>query len=47
MEKENYTRKKVIELVDLILQSPDELIDAVTNENTVWDVESLIKLAED
>jgi len=47
MSKQNFTRKEVIELVDQILQNPDELIDAVNNEDTDWDAECLIKLAED
>jgi hypothetical protein len=44
--KETFTREEVIKLVDEILQYPDQLIDAVSNENTDWDAESLIELTE-
>lgn len=44
--KENYTKQEVIDLVDGILQNPDQLIDAVQNENTDWSAEDLIDLAE-
>jgi len=44
--KQNYTREEVIELVDLILEMGDVLIDAVTNENTDWDGESVLEQAE-
>ena len=47
MKQENFTRKEVIELVDQILQNPDELIDAVGNENTDLNAELLIEIAED
>ena len=47
MKKENYTREEVIKMVDEILQYPDQVIDAVTNENTDWGADELIELAEE
>lgn len=46
MKKKTYTREEVIKLVDEILQYPDQLIDAVSNENTDWGAEELIEMAE-
>jgi hypothetical protein len=37
----------VIELVDKILENPDEIIDFLENEDSAWDSEQLIELAED
>lgn len=44
--KDTFTRQEVIDLVEKILQYPDPVIDAVSNEWTNWDAESLIELAE-
>lgn len=44
--KEFYTKEEVIKLVDEILQYPDQVIDAVSNENTDWYAETLIELTE-
>lgn len=46
MAKETFTREEVIKLVDEILQYPDQVIDAVSNENTNWGAEELIEMAE-
>lgn len=46
MKKETYTREEVIKLVDEILQYPNQVIDAVSNENTDLGAEDLIELAE-
>jgi|GEM_PF-2896781 len=46
MVKETYTREEVIKLVDEILQYPDQVIDALSNENTDWGAEELIEMAE-
>lgn len=47
MRQQTFTRKQVIELVDKILENPDEIIDFLENENSAWDSEQLIELAED
>lgn len=41
-----FNRSKVIDIIDMLLQHPDILEDAVDNEFTNWDAESLLKLAE-
>lgn len=46
MAKETYTREEVIKLVYEILQHPDQVIDAVSNENTYLGAEELIEMAE-
>lgn len=46
MAKETYTREEVIKLVDEILQYPDQVIDAVSNENTDYGAKELIEMAE-
>lgn len=45
-KKETFTRQEVIKLIDTILQYPDQVIDAVTNEYTNHGAESLIEMAE-
>jgi hypothetical protein len=47
MRQQTFTRKQVIELVDKILENPDEIIDFLENEDSAWDGEQLIELAED
>jgi len=47
MRQQTFTRKQVIELVDKILENPDEIIDFLENEDSAWDSEQLIELAED
>lgn len=47
MEKQEFTREEVIKLIDNLLQDPDVLLDAVQNENTDWDAESLLVKAEE
>ena len=44
--KQNFTRQEVINVLDELLQRPDILIDAVSNENTDYDAESLLEIAE-
>lgn len=46
MTNKSYTREEVIKLVDEILQYPDQVIDAINNENTDYDAEKLIEIAE-
>ena len=43
--KTTYTKEELVGLVDAILQFPDQIIDAVTNENTVYGADDLIDLA--
>ena len=38
-----YTREEVIDLVNNMLEHGDTMIDAVTNENTHWDAETLVE----
>jgi len=47
MEKQNFTRKEVIELIQLLSECGDILIDVASNENTDWDGESLLEMAEE
>lgn len=42
-----FERSRVIFLLEELLQYPDMLIDAVTNEYTNWDAESLLEFIED
>lgn len=42
-----YSRNHVISLIADLLDRPDVLIDAVSNENTDWDAASLLWLAEE
>lgn len=42
-----YTREEVIEIIYNLLQYPDQLRDAVDNENTIWDAEELMSLVTD
>lgn len=44
--KETYTREDVIKVIDEILQYPDQLIDAIENENTDIGAEELLELGE-
>lgn len=46
MSKQTFTREEVLKIVDELLESPDPLIDAVSNENPEWDAETLLELAE-
>lgn len=41
-----YSEQEVINLVDNILQHADKVIDAITNENTDWDAESLVEICK-
>lgn len=43
----NYTREEVIQVIEALLQMPDALIDAVQNENTEFDAESLLEAADE
>jgi hypothetical protein len=38
-----YTHEEVIDLVNNMLEHGDTMIDAVTNENTHWDAETLVE----
>lgn len=39
--EQTYTKEQVIAIINELLQDPDTLIDAVTNENTDHNAESL------
>lgn len=41
-----YSKKEVVNVVDNILQHADKVIDAITNENTDWDAESLVEICK-
>ena len=45
-DKKLYSEEEVINLVDNILQHADKVIDAITNENTDWDAESLFEICK-
>lgn len=42
MRRNEFTRDEVIKLLDELLQRPQVLIDALTNENTEYDAETLL-----
>lgn len=46
MAQETFTRQEVIKIIDELLQRPDILIDAVENEMTDQDAESLLEFVE-
>lgn len=39
-----YTKEELEQIVKNLLEHPDKVIDYMTNENTEWDVESLLDL---
>lgn len=41
-----YSEANVIQIIDALLQMPDQLTDAINNENTDYDAEKLFNLAE-
>ena len=45
--KNQFTRKEVLEIIEDLLQHPDILIDAVSNEDTDWYNENLLELVSD
>lgn len=47
MEKQNFTRKEVIELIQILTECGDVLMDVISNEGTDWDGESLLELAKE
>ena len=47
MSKQTFTRDEVVKIIDDLLQRPDLLIDAVTNENTDTDAEYCLEIAEE
>lgn len=46
MEKQNYTRDEVLKIINEMLQYSDQVIDHIQNENSVFDCEMLLRLAE-
>lgn len=46
MVQQTFTRQEVVDLIETILQNPDTVIDAVTNENTNYGAEELLEMAE-
>jgi len=47
MKKNIFTREEVIKIIDDLLQRPDLLINAVTNEDTDIDAEYCLEIAEE
>ncbi len=45
--KENFTRKEVIQIINELLERPDMLIDAISNEYTDHDATTLLGDMED
>ncbi len=43
---ENYTEKEVYELVEKIMERPDDVIDYLQNENSKHDIQSMIDNAK-
>jgi len=41
---ETYTKEELNQIITNLLEHPDQIIDYMTNENTEWDVESLLEL---
>jgi len=46
MKKQNFTREEVINVINELLERPDILIDAVSNEDTDYNAEDLLIIAE-
>lgn len=46
MKKQNFTREEVINIINELLERPDILIDAVSNEDTDYNAEDLLIIAE-
>lgn len=44
--KQNFTRDEVIKIIDDLLQRPDMLINAVSVENSEYDAETCLQIAE-
>lgn len=44
--REQFTRAEVISIIDDLLQRPDLLMDAMQNEMTHHDAESLLEISE-
>ena len=47
MKKQNFTREEVVQIIEELRERPDQLIDSVSNENTIYDSESLLEIAEE
>mgnify|MGYP001555391468 CR=1 FL=1 len=45
MKTETFTREEVIKIIDDLLQRPDLLMDAMTNEQTDYDAGDLFDMA--
>lgn len=39
-----YTKEDLEQIVKNLLEHPDQVIDYMTNENSEWDIESLLEL---
>lgn len=39
-----YTKEELKQIITNLLEHPDQVIDYMTNENTDWDIESLLEL---
>ncbi len=46
-ELENFSRQQVIDVIDDLLQRPDLLLDAISNEHTNNGAEELLSISED
>lgn len=44
--KETFTREQVVKVIDELLQYPLVVMDAMNNENTDEDAESLLEMVE-
>lgn len=44
--RETFTRESVLKIIECLLQMPDVLIDAVQNEETNSNAETLLTIAE-
>lgn len=47
MKKQEFSREEIIKMIDYLLQKPDVLLDAILNEMTDLDAESLLEIAEE
>jgi len=45
--KETFTRDEVIQIIDILLDCPDEMMDAINNEHTNLGPNELLEMAEE
>ncbi len=39
-----YTKEELKQIIENLLEHPDQVIDYMTNDNSEWDIESLLEL---